>query len=368
VALRRFPRVPAALLLIAITVVLGQTGVLAHLGIDTVGRIDVQFAAPSVPTFARHQWLQLAELGFALALILYAESIGSIRALALHQDEHASPNRDLLALGLANLGSGLFQGVPVGAGYSASAANAAAGAQSKAAGWVACAAVALVVALLLPQLAHTPQPALAAIVIYAVGRTLNMRGVAPYFRWKRDRLVALAAVLAVLWMGVLDGLLAAVAVSLLMLLRGLATPRMSWLGQLNGGRDYVDAALHPEAVAPPRLLIARPEVPLFFGNAGTVSLAIREAVAKAAARASEPVHTVVLSLEESPDLDGSAVEALLELAGHLRRQNMRLVLARAKDRVRELLQRVNSPDLPPAAYSAWSVDAAVRQALESGEG
>jgi MFS superfamily sulfate permease-like transporter len=364
-ALRRFPRVPSALLLIAVTVLLGQAGVLAHLGIDTVGRIDVQFAAPSVPFFSRHQWLQLMELGFALALILYAESIGSIRALALRQDEHASPNRDLLALGLANLASGLFQGSPVGAGYSASAANAAAGAQSKAAGWVACAAVALVVALLLPQLAHTPQPVLAAIVIYAVGRTLNMQGIAPYFRWQRDRLVALAAVLAVLWMGVLDGLLAAVAVSLLMLLRGLATPRLSWLGQFNGGREYVDAALHPEAVTPPRLLIARPEVPLFFGNANTVTLAIREAVAKAHAR--EPAHTVILSLEESPDLDGSAVEALLELAGHLRRQNVRLVLARAKDRVRHLLNRVNSPDLPPAAYSAWSVDAAVQQALNGVE-
>ena len=361
VALRRLPRVPGALLLIAVTVGLDLTGALAHWGIAAVGRIDVRFAAPGMPPLLRHQWLQLAELGFALALILYAESIGSIRTLALRQDEPAGPTRDLLALGLANLASGLFQGSPVGAGYSASAVNAAAGAQSKAAGWMACVAVALVVALLLPQLAHTPQPVLAAIVIHAVGHTLNMKGLAPYFRWRRDRLVALAAVLAVLWMGVLDGLLAAVAVSLLMLLRRLATPRLSWLGQLDGGRDYVDAALHPEAVAPPHLLIVRPEVPLFFGNANAVIQAIREALPRA--RAGAPVHTVVLSLEESPDLDSSAVEALLELAAHLRRHGIRLLLARAKDQVRHLLLRVDSPDLPPAAYSAWSVDQAVQQAL-----
>lgn len=361
VALRRFARVPAALLLIAATVALGQAGVLARWGIDAVGRIDVQFAAPGVPPLLRQQWLQLLELGLALALILYAESIGSIRALALRHGEHDRPNRDLLALGLANLASGLFQGSPVGAGYSASAANKAAGAQSKAAGWVACAAVALVVALLLPQLAHTPQPVLAAIVIYAVGHTLGMKALAPYFRWKRDRLVALAAVLAVLWLGVLDGLLAAVAVSLLMLLRRLAVPRLSWLGQLDGGRDYVDTAVHPQAPVPPRLLILRPEVPLFFGNAGAVVQAIRQALAQAHARA--PVHTVVLSLEESPDLDSSAVQSLLDLAAHLRRQDIKLVLARAKDQVRELLRRVDSPDLPPAAYSAWSVDQAVRQAL-----
>ena len=222
-------------------------------------------------------------------------------------------------------------------------------------------AVALAVAALLPQLAHTPQPVLAAIVIHAVGHTLNMKGLAPYFRWKRDRLVALAAVLAVLWLGVLDGLLAAVAVSLLMLLRGLATPRMSWLGQLDGGHAYVDAALHPEAVVPPGLLIARPEVPLFFGNVGAVSVAIRQALARAQTLGGTPVRSVILSLEESPDLDGSAVEALIELAGHLRRRGVRLVLARAKDEVRYLLRRVASPDLPANAYSAWSVDEAVQQ-------
>jgi len=364
-ALRRFPRVPAALLLIAVTVALGQAGALARWGIAAVGPIDVQFAAPGVPLLPHQQWPQLLELGLALALILYAESIGSIRTLALRHGERDSPNRDLLALGLANLASGLFQGMPVGAGYSASAANEAAGAQSKASGWTAWAAVALLVALLLPQLAHTPQPVLAAIVIYAVGHTLGMKGLAPYFRWKRDRLVALAAVLAVLWLGVLDGLLAAVAVSLLMLLRRLAVPRLSWLGQLDGGRDYVDAALHPQALVPPRLLIVRPEVPLFFGNANAVVQAIREALGPARARG--PAHTVVLSLEESPDLDSSAVQALLELAAHLRRQGIKLVLARAKDQVRELLQRVNSPDLPPAAYSAWSVDQAVRQALAEAE-
>lgn len=359
--MRRLPRVPAALVLIAVTVALSTTGVLGRWGIDAVGRIDVHFATPSVPPFLRDQWLRLAELGFALALILYAESIGSIRTLALRQGDHPNPNRDLLALGLANLTSGLLQGSPVGAGYSASSANVAAGAQSKAAGWVACAAVALAVAALLPQLAHTPQAVLAAIVMHAVGRTLGMQGLVPYFRWKRDRLVAVAAVLAVLWLGVLDGLLAGVAVSLLMLLRGLATPRLSWLGQLNRGHDYVDAALHPEATVPPGLLIARPEVPLFFGNVGAVSVAIRQALARAQAPGGSPVRCVILSLEESPDLDGSAVEALIELAGHMRRRGVRLVLARAKDEVRDLLRRVASPDLPANAYSAWSVDEAVQQ-------
>ncbi|MCY1334087.1 sulfate permease [compost metagenome] len=77
-------------------------------------------------------------------LILYAESYGSIRSFALKYGDVTSPNRDLVALGLANIGSGLLYGMAVGAGYSATSANEAAGAQSRLAGWCAAAVIALI--------------------------------------------------------------------------------------------------------------------------------------------------------------------------------------------------------------------------------
>ena len=348
---------PAALIVIALGIGLDLAGLSRAWQVPAVGAIELNFVRPHLPTLDREQWLRMGELAFALALILYAESYGSIRTFALRHGDATAPNRDLLALGAANLLSGLMQGMPVGAGYSASSANETAGARSRAAGLIAGAVVALAVFTLLPWIAHIPEPVLAAIVIHAVGHTLNPAAIKPYFQWQRDRVLVLLAFAAVLLLGVLDGLLAAVAASIVMLLRDLAATRLSWLGRLGDGHDYVDIARHPEALPPADLLIARPEGPVFFGNADAVFEALRARVL-----AGPELKPVVLSLEESSDLDATSLEALIEFASWMHSRGQALILARVKDRLRDLLLRAQSPALPPAAFEAWSVDDAVRRA------
>lgn len=355
-ALACWRAVPAALLVIAVGIALDAGGWCAQWGIAAVGPIRLDFSNPGVPSLSRAEWLRLGELAFAMALILYAESYGSIRTFALRHGDTVQANRDLMALGASNLLSGLFQGMPVGAGYSATSANEVAGAQSRAAGLVACAVVGLAVWTLLPWIERTPEPLLAAIVIHAVGHTLNPGSLRPYFTWRRDRLIALVAFGAVLVFGVLDGLLLAIAASLLMLLQGFSHPRVSWLGQLAQTRDYVDTERHPEALVPAGLLIARPEAPLFFGNAEPVFAAIRARMA-----ATQPLAGVVLSLEESADLDATSIEALCDFAAQVRQRGVPLVLARVKDPVRDVLERVHADTLPAVQYAAWSVDDAVLQ-------
>jgi len=358
--LGRWRAVPAALLVLAVGIALDMTGFCRQWGIDAVGPIDLKFSYPDLPDLTREEWLRMAELSVAMGLILYAESYGSIRTFALSHGDSVSTNRDLLALGAANLASGLFQGMPVGAGYSATSANESAGAQSRMAGLVAGGVVLIAALTLLPWIAHTPEPLLAAIVIHAVSHTLNPGSLRPYFVWQRDRLIALVAFVAVLLLGVLDGLLAAIGVSLLLLLQSMSQARVSWLGRLGEGHDYVDTARHPEARTPPGMLIARPEVPLFFGNAEAVFAAIRARMAQAS-----PLGHVVLSLEESADLDGTTIEALCDFAAHVQRHGGQLLLARVKDTIRDLMAQVRCDDLPAGAYTAWSVDDAVQQATGS---
>ncbi|MEB0059519.1 SulP family inorganic anion transporter [Variovorax sp. LG9.2] len=356
--LGRWRAVPAALLVIAIGIALDVSGYCEAWNVAPVGTFTLDFSSPGMPQLARADWLRLGELAFAMALILYAESYGSIRTFALRHGDNVSANRDLFALGVANIASALFHGMPVGAGYSATSANEAAGAQSRAAGLVAGAVVLIAVLTLLPWIAHTPEPLLAAIVINAVSHSLNPAALRPLFVWRRDRLIALVAVAAVLLLGVLDGLLAAIGLSLLMLLRGMSRAGVSWLGRLDGGHDYVDTARHPEAVVPPGVLIARPEVPLFFGNADGVFATLRTRV-----EATPMLQRMVLSLEESPDLDATSIEALCDFAQWTRQRGSQLVLARVKDTVRDLLGQVRSADLPAAAYAPWSVDDAMQLPL-----
>jgi MFS superfamily sulfate permease-like transporter len=351
-ALGRARRVPGALVVIVLSIIAAPA--LAAHGVLLTGPIHLALAMPAFSMPADVRAVQLVGFSLALMFILYAESYGSIRTYALKHDEQVQPNRDLLALGLANLVSGVLQGTPVGAGYSGTSANDAAGAQSRLAGLCAAGTVLLLVLLFLRWIERIPEPVLAAIVIHAVSKSLRPAVFGNYFRWQRDRLVALAAVLAVMVFGVLNGLLAAIAFSLAMLLRSLARPRLSRLGRV-GSHDYVSVTRFANAVTEPGLLVLRPEEPLFFANADPLMTQLREQVM------SQPqLRLIVLSLEESPDLDSTALEALGELAAWLHQRSVELRVARLKESARDALSRAQLPQLPAGALDYSSVDDAVR--------
>lgn len=351
-ALSSFRKLPGALFVIAAGIALGHWLDIKSRGVDLVGPIALSLTMPALPDLSRGQWLGLGELSLALVVLLFAESYGAIRSMAIKHGDGTSPNRDLLAFGGANVLSGLFHGMPVGAGYSATSANEAAGAMSGKAAWVAAAVVLLLVVIFLPLIELTPEPVLAAVVVHAVSHTLTLGAFRPYFEWRRDRVVVVSAALAVVLLGVLDGLLAGIAISLAMTLRGLSEPRVSELGRLGNGHDFLSCDAHPDVRRVAGVLVLRPEAPLFFANAERMLTEARERIA-----ASRP-RSLVLSLEETPDLDGTSVEALVDFAAELARGNVTLVLARLKDPVLALLRKslgdVTNPLLEPG-----SVDDAV---------
>lgn len=354
----RWRTIPAALLVIAGGIALDVTGFTTQHGVAAVGAIKLSLSMPTVPDLSKAEWLRLGELAIALVMILYAESYGSIRTFALLHGDPSNSNRDLLALGVSNTLSGLFQGMPVGAGYSATSANEAAGATSHWSAWIAAVVILIAVLTLLPWIEHTPQPILAAIVIHAVSHNISLDAFKPYFRWHRDRIIIVSAVFAVLVLGVLDGLLAAIGISLIMMLRSLSQVRVAWLGQLGNSHDFVDIQRHPDAKTFQGLLIARPEVELFFANAERMFAAIRDQISLLNT-AETPIRCVIVSFEESPNLDSTSIEALHDFAKWMQQQHLQLVLARVKDPLRDVLQRIDFAELPPASYAPRSIDDAV---------
>ncbi|MFI4941417.1 MAG: SulP family inorganic anion transporter, partial [Burkholderiales bacterium] len=357
----RVKRLPGAIIVIALGIGIGKWLDLPHYGIGLVGPISFQLTMPTLPDLLHLKWLHMGELALALAMILYAESYGSIRNFAMKHGDTISPNRDLAALGAANLLSGLFHGMPVGAGYSATSANEAAGAVSRFAGVVAAATILVVVVTMLPAVALTPQPVLAAIVIHAVSGTLTPSVFRPYFKWRRDRLVVIASVLSVLVLGVLGGLLLSIGVSMVIMLRRFSESTISVLGRLGQGHDFVSIALHPEATPIPGILILRPDEPLFFAN---IERILNQALHHIGA-AGASVHTIILSLEESPDLDGSSLEALRDFCEALVAEGKQVLFSRLKDAAQDVLKRVNILGVPPSSIRGLSVDDAVCQAQES---
>ena len=357
----RIRHLPATLIVIVLSIVLQRWIDLDAYAIEQVGPISLFLIEPVIPDLEQSQWLRLAELAVAMVFILYAESFGAIQTYALKHGNKTSPDRDLLALGVANIISGILHGLPVGAGFSATTANETAGAESRLAGLLSALVVLGIVLSLLPQIALIPEPVLAAVVIYAVGHALNLRVLHFYWVLQRDRIVVLSSIACVLLFGVLDGLLAGVIISLAMMLRRWSAASISVLGRLNGSHDFTHILLHPAAKELPGILIVRPEEPLFFANINRVLQQVQQALA-----CRTGIHSIILSMEESPDLDSTTVEALLEFAKMHAEHARQLLFVRLKESAHDVLQRTAIETIAHTRLLDLSVDSAVTLLVDAG--
>ena len=355
--LKRFPAIPGAFLVLAAGVAVSLGFRLPEHGVAVVGTIDLTPSWPTFPALGWSDYARLTQFTVPLVLILFAESWGTIRALALRHGDPVDPDRELGALGFANLASAAVQGMPVGAGFSAGSASEAAGAQTRATAVIAALGLAVLIAFAAPLVAQMPEAVLAAVVIAALTHSLDPAPFVRLWRLGRDLYVALGAAAAVLVLGVLNGMLVAIALSLVALVQRLAIPHIARLGRLGNSHDYVDAARHSDAILPKAIAIWRPTEPLFFANADQVLALIRDKL-----RMEPTMHAVIVSLEESADFDSTALDALLEFDRALSASGVRVQFARLHDRVGDLLIAAGATDL--LTRSSHSVDDAV-QAVEA---
>ena len=345
--LRRIPKLPGALAVLALGI--GVSAAVRLPGVTLVGPISMTLALPTLPPYSWALYARVIQFTLPLVLILFAESWGTMRALALRHGDSLVAGRELGALGLANLASAAVSGMPVGAGFSAGNASEGAGAASRATAVAAAIGLALLIAAAGPLVARLPAPVLAAVVVAALVHSLDPAPIVRLWRLRRDVVVALSAATAVLAFGVLNGMLIAIVLSLAAFLRRFATPNVARLGRLGTSHDYVDIQRHPEAVSPSGIVIWRAAEPLFFANAERVLAAITAG--------SGDCSWVIVSLEESADLDSTALEALIEFDASAAKRGVRVQLARAHDRVRDLLTRAGADGL--AERTSFSVDDAV---------
>ncbi|MGV1764122.1 SulP family inorganic anion transporter [Rhizobium rhizogenes] len=358
---KRLPGIPGAFLVLAAGILSSFVLDLAGHGVKLVGTIEVLPQWPSLPDAGWVAYSRLAQFTVPLVLILFAESWGTMRALALRYGDTLAVNRELGALGFANIASAVVQGMPVGAGFSAGFASEAAGAKTRATAVFAAIGLAILIACAGPLVARLPEPVLAAVVIAALTHALDPSPILRLRRLHRDFYVALGATAGVLIFGVLNGMLLAIALSLAAMMHRLASPYIARLGRLGSSHNFVDLSRHQEASETPGVAIWRPGEPLFFGNADTI---FGEILSRS--RGEAGIRAVVLSLEESSDLDSTALDALMEFDGAMRVAGLRLQFARVHDRVRDLMTAAGMADVDGrCSFSVDDAIAAVGQAAKS---
>jgi SulP family sulfate permease len=341
VSRRAIPRVPAPLLVLVLSLAIAASALfdLRHHGVDTVGEIPRALPDPALPDVSASDLAALIAPAFGV-LVLTAESIGVARALAAAQGAKVDPNRDLVALGAANLLGGLSSGFVQSGGASQTAAADEAGGKSQLVAVVCAALILLTGAFLGPLFIDLPQATLAAIVIVAVSGFWDVPELARYARIRRSAIVfAALAILGVLGLGVLQGLIVTAGLTLVYLIRGLA-------------RTTVEPVGRP---VPPGVLAVRATGPLFYANVA----AAKDRLLDLVDALDPPVERIVVDLSASPNMDVQTADALAELATDAARRDATVTLVAVRAPAHAILERagvLEHVDVAP------SLDAALRPA------
>ena len=206
-------------------------------------------------------------LAFACLLLAYVESVSAARALAQQNGYEIDPRQELLGLGAANLAAGFFQAYPVAGGLSQSSVNDKAGAKTPLALVFASVTIGLCLMYLTGLLSNLPNVVLAAIVLVAVKGLINIRELRHVWRVSRFEFsVSMVAFAGVLLLGILKGVMVAVVVSMLLLIRRAAHPHVAFLGRIPGTRSFSDMERNPDNEAVPGVLVFRVEASLLYFN------------------------------------------------------------------------------------------------------
>lgn len=307
-----------------------------NLDVSVVGAVPGGLPSPTIPSPSIDDFGRLGLSAVAIALLAFADTSVLSRSYASRLGDRVDQSRELGGLGIANLATGLFQGFPISSSSSRTPVAEAAGARTQLTGVIAALAVGIVLVVGTGLLKDIPTAALAAVVIAAVLRLIDL----PAFRWllrvnRGDFALATASFLGVLVLGILPGVGFAVALSVLAVLERAWHPYSAVLGRVPELKGYHDTLRHPEGAQVPGLLLFRFDAPLFFANAEV----FRGALHQALAAERRPVWTVVVAAEPITDVDSTAAEVLGELHAELERQGIALAFAELKGPVRDKLRR-----------------------------
>lgn len=329
------PGRPVALVVVVTSIVLLSVTPLMDLGFKVVGALPQGLPALTFPTLRPRDVDGVIPLAFACLLLSYVESVSAARAIAQSHGDEIDARQELLALGAANLGAALFQGYPVAGGLSQSSVNDKAGARTPLALIFASATIGLCLMFLTGLLANLPSVVLAAIVLVAVKGLINIRELRHVWRVSRfEFAVSMVAFAAVLLLGILKGVIVAVLVSMLLIIRRAAHPHVAFLGRIPGTQMFSDIERHPENESVPRVLIFRPESSLLYFNAEHVRTTVRQRVAAS----TEPPMLVICDLSVCPVLDLAAARMLATLNKELRASDIDFRLVAAHASVRDILR------------------------------
>jgi SulP family sulfate permease len=357
------PKIPGALLAVVLGIAATALFNLGNLGIELIGDVPRGLPSLTLPDLGLILDNFALIVGTAVGLVLLGFSVttAAVRDYANKHNYRVDINQELLAQGVSNVSSSLFQGIFVNGSLSKSPVNDQAGARSQISNLVQAGLIILTLIFLAPLFSDLPEAVLGAIIIEAV--VMGMMDVAEMRRIYRVKpaefLAAVAALLGVLTFGILQGVVIGVALSILWLVASSALPYIPELGRKPDTRAFFDLKEHAEAQTLPGLSILRFDGGLFFVNADALGDRLRDV----RVQAETELTGVILSMEGVDFIDIEGADILAKIAQAGQDVGIDLYLARVKPQVMEILQRDGVIDLIGVDHIHDDIAAAVERHL-----
>jgi high affinity sulfate transporter 1 len=337
---RRLPKIPAVLVAVVLAIAVSVALDLQAQGVKVVGTLPRGLPSFTIPIVSLQDFGLLLVGAFGIALVALTDTISTATSFADRRGETVDGNREMIGIGSANLAAGLFQGFPVSTSGSRTAVAEQAGARTQLTGLVGAVMIALMLLFLPSLLADLPQPALGAIVVAAALSLADITGMRRLYRQRHmEFFLSLAAFLGVTLLGVLPGIVVAIALSVGNVFRRIWMPYRTTLGRTEGVPGMHDRSIHPEALVLPGCPVYRFDAPLIFANARTFSDEIRRM-----AEVQPRPAWIVVAAEPITDMDTTACDMLEDLLPALDAAGTRLVFAELKHPVKVKIQAYEFDD------------------------
>ena len=329
------PRWPGILFVVVLATLLSAYfGWAESAQLPVVGTLPQGLPNFQIPMVSIAELTHLLPGAAMIALLSFADTSVLSRTLAQRSGTTVSQNQEIIAIGFANMATGLFQGFSISASASRTPVAEAAGAQTQIAGVVGALAIALMLVFAPNLVRNLPSAALAAVVIAACWSFVNAQGMLQLYRLRRMEFVqSLISFLGVALIGVIPGIVIAIVLALLVLIWNTWHPYFAVLTRVSGVKGYHDMSRHPEGKFVPGLVLFRWDAQLFFANAEIFRTQVQQAISTA----TSPTRRVVIVSDAITDIDVTAAEVLTMLHGELTARGIELRFAGLKGQVKDRL-------------------------------
>jgi high affinity sulfate transporter 1 len=331
------PKISGVLIVVVVATIISSLFDLAQRsGISVVGVLPQGLPMFQVPNIAPIKFDTLFSSALAIALVSYADLSVLSRTFAIRGGYKVDRNQELIALGIANIAAGLFQGFSVSSSASRTPVAEAADSKTQITGVVGAICLAIVLWFAPMLLRDLPQAALSAVVISAGIAIFEIRGTLRLYQLRRfEFFLSIVCFCGVAILGVIQGIFSAVVLALIAFVWSAWRPHYAVLGRIDGIKGYHDVSRHPEARHIPGLVIFRWDAPLFFANAETFC----EQVWQAVMTAPTTTRWVLVAAEPVTDIDLTAADAIAELDKTLCEAHIELCFAEMKGPTKDRLKR-----------------------------